>query len=389
MKHLTSALLFLAFSGALAGAAGCADDGTASSNTNGEQQGERKPQVGEWETVVDALPFPLEGDAAIKQITIGRREYDENYANRGNIEVLYDHPEQTITVEIRKYVFGDELDRESVFERLSLWAFVTSGNPSKPSSQPADSDCTKDTWKNNCAIYAYYDGKSQPERAGMDFRVHLPAGFRGKVIANTEDNLQEQDTYPRRGNITIDGLCGSGDVLMEAGWAKIKMCRELTPAPTCPAAGIEACNTWPNPPGDGSEAWDKDCPCGKGDLFGQLIVRAPKPWAANITVDIPQSVWANTTLKNTADSKLDDCMPQIEACGTIKSCTLNDEDKFSPTAEFNYPSSAAPSGAGFNITLETGGCVPIPFVDNAADWKPEGAPDEELRGKLKVCTGCL
>lgn len=385
MKHLTSALLLLAFSGALSGAAGCGDD---TGETDGPgQQGERKPQVGEWETIVDALPFPLEGDASIKQITIGRREFDENFANRGNIEVLYDHPEQTITVEIRKYVFGDEIDRENVFKKLSLWAYVSSGNPTKPSSQDAANDCTKDTWKNNCAIYTYYDGKSQPERSGMDFRVHLPIGYRGKVNVVTEDNLQEEQAYPRRGNITIDGLCGSGDIQMEAGRGNIKMCRDLTPAPTCPASGIQACNTWPD--GDGSEAWAKECPCGQGDLFGQLLIRARQPWAANITVDIPETVWLNTTLKNTATEQLPECMPQIEACGVIASCTLNDEDKYSPTAEFNYPSKAAPAGAGFNVTVESGGCTYIRYVDDAKDWKPDGEADEELRGKLKVCTGCL
>lgn len=380
MKHLTSALFLVALTGA-----GCGDN-TGGTDTSDTQGGDNRPQVGEWETEVDALPFPLSGDAKIATITIGRKEFDENFANRGTIEVLFDHPEETITVETRKYVFGDGVDKKNTFDKLSLWAFVASGNPTRPSSQDPAKDCTDNTWKDNCAIYTYYDGKSQPERSGMDFRVHLPTGYRGKLFVATEDNITEQ-SYPRRGNITIDNLCSTGDIAMEAGWAKIKMCRDLTPAPTCPAAGIADCENF-GPNDDGTEAWSKDCQCGNGDFFGQLLIRAPQPWAANITVDVPSTVWLNATLKNTEVMRPHDCKPEI-ACTT--NCTLNAEDEYSPTAEFNYPSSAAPSGAGFNVTIESGGCTKIPFVDDPDNWKPEteGDPEEELRGLLKVCTDCI
>lgn len=380
MKHLTSALFLVALTGA-----GCGDNNPAGTDTSPEQEGDRKPQVGEWETEVDALPFPLTGDAKITTITIGRKEFDENFANRGNIEVLFDHAEETITIETRKYVFGDGIDKENTFDKLSLWAFSGGGNPSRPESQDPGKNCTENTWKDNCAIYAYYDGKSQPERSGMDFRVHLPAGYRGKLFVSTEDNITEQ-SYPRRGNIKIDNLCSNGDVSMEAGWAQIKMCRELTPAPTCPASGIMDCEGYPM--GTGTEAWSKDCTCGNGDFFGQLLIRAPQPWAANITVDIPSTVWLNATLKNTEVMRPHECKPDI-ACTT--NCTLNAEDEYAPTAEFNYPSSAAPSGAGFNVTIESGGCTKIPFVDDPGKWKPEseGDPAEELRGLLKVCTDCI
>lgn len=378
MKHLTPALLVTALT-----AGACGDNGSATTEGETGEAGERQPQVGEWKKEVDALPFPLSGDARITTLTIGRKEFDENFANRGNIEILFDHPEETITVETRKYVFGDEIDKDNTFKKLSLWAFSSSGNPTRPDSQPSANDCTKDTWKDNCAIYVYYDGKSQPERSGMDFRVHLPTGYRGKLFVSTEDNITEQ-SYPRRGNITIDNLCTHGDVAMEAGWAKIKMCRELTPAPACPPAGIENCETFP----DG--AWSKDCQCGDGSLFGQLIVRAPQPWAANITIDIPETVWLNTTLKNTEVMKPHDCKPQISACNGAN-CTINTEDEYAPSAEFNYPSEAAPSGAGFNVTVESGGCTKIPFIDDPKKWKPEseGEPGEELRGLLDVCSGCL
>lgn len=386
MKHLTSALILVAL-------AGCGDDksGDTSDPPDG---GERMPQLSKWEVAIDALPFQFEGDGKITQITIGRKEYDENFANRGNVEVLFDHPEPTITIEVRKYVFGDLIDangdgeNKGAFDKLSLWAFNTTGNPKPPSAQKAENDCTKDTWKDSCAIYTYYDGKSQPERSGMDFRVHLPIGYRGKLNVETEDNIAEQ-SYPRRGNITIDGLCSGGDIKFEAAWAKIKMCRDLVPSPTCPADAIKTCDEWPD--GSGSEAWAKECgACGDGTLFGQLLIRAPQPWAADITVDIPGTVWTNTTLQNTEINKPHACKPVIPACDEIP-CTLDADDEYAPTAEFNYPSKSAPAGAGFNITVISGGCTEIPFVDDPADWKPEseGDPATDLRGELKVCTGCL
>jgi hypothetical protein len=392
MKHLTSALLLALTAATLTG---CENGKPPPGGNDGLM-----PQHAKWEKVVDALPFPLSGDAAINQITIGRREYSENYANRGNIEVLFDHPEETITVEIRKYTFGDEVDAfgdeaagtPGTFDRLSLWAFIGGGNPSPPSAQNPADDCTKDTWKDSCAIYAYYDGKSQPGRSGMDFRVHLPTGYRGKLFVTTEDNADDEQSYPRRGNVTVDGLCSGGEINFEAGRANIKMCRELTPAPTCDAASIAACEDYVDPNTMEPAPWAKECPCGDGQFFGQLLVRAPQPWAANITVDIPDSVWLNSTLQNTSTMKPHDCKPEIEACVDQQiPCTMNADDEYAPTAEFNYPGPSAPQGAGFNLTVISGGCTAIPFVDDPAKWKPEeeGDPEEELRGLLKVCTGCL
>ncbi|HEY8376416.1 MAG TPA: hypothetical protein VIK91_08005, partial [Nannocystis sp.] len=302
-------------------------------------------------------------------------------------------------IEIRKYTFGDEIEAygdmaagtPGTFDRLSLWAFVASGNPSKPDSQSADKDCTKDTWKDNCAIYAYYDGKSQTARSGMDFRVHLPTGYRGKLIVETEDNAELEESYPRRGNITITGLCSSADVKLEAGWAKIKLCDELTPSPTCSEADIKKCEEWVDPESMMPAPWAKECgPCGD-TLKGQLLVTAPPPWAANITIDIPANTWISATAQNNSDDKPHDCKPKIEACkegGPIK-CTLDPEDDYSEYAEFNYPGPSAPAGAGFSINAKAGGCTKIPFVDDASKWTPDGEPESELRGNVNICHGCL
>jgi len=340
---------------------------------------DRQPHEGPWEVVVDALPFPL---ADIRTLTVGGKEFNENFANRGVVEVLFDHDEETITVETRKYTFGDTLDVENGFERLFLWAFVLTDNPT-PHPDPAD-DCTLDTWKDGCAILAYYDGKAQPERLGMDLRVHLPRGYRGELLVATEDNITEQ-SWPRRGDVTLHDFCGTGEVALEAGRAKIRLCRDLSPAPTCPPENVQACASWPD--GTGSEAWSPDCPCGP-ELFGQLLVRAPQPWAANLVVDVPGDAWLNATAQNIEVMRPHDCRPTISACAD-DNCMLNADDEFAPTAEFSHPSPAAPAGAGYNVLVVSGACTKIPFVDPGDPWTPDQTPPEELRGLVDVCTDCL
>ena len=337
--------------------------------------GETGPHEGPWEVVVDALPFPL---ADVHKLTVGRREFNENFANRGVVEVLFDHEEETITVEIRKYAVGDAIDVQDL-DRLSLWAFAVPGNP-VPHPEPA-TDCTQGAWKDDCSIYAYYDGKAQPIRTGMDFRVHLPTGYRGLLLVTTEDNIAE-DAWPRRGDVTVHDLCSSGEIALEAGRANVRMCRDLSPAPECPPDDVQACAVFPD--GTGSEAWSPDCPCDPA-LYGQLLVRSAQPFAANIVVDVPDDVWLNATLQNTEVAKPHDCKPKIADCGP--NCQLDDADEFAITAEFNHPSPAAISGAGFNFTGISGACTGVPFVEPGAP--SDQAPDEELRGFVKLCSGCL
>lgn len=382
MKHLTSALI-IAATGLLTA---CPEEHIAKQDI--------KPLETDWEKVVDGLPFPLSGDGQVKSLQIGRREYSENFANRGHIEVLYDHPEETISIEMKKYLYANELDAygdqaagtPGVFSRMYLWAYASSGNPTKPSSQDAAEDCTKDTWKDGCKIHVYYDGLSQPQRSGADFRVHLPTGWRGDLTLITEDNADDT-TFPRRGNLKVDGFCSSGEFDLEAGRADVKFCDSLTPAPECNADGIADCEGFPD--GSGSEAWAKECACGDGTLFGSLRIEAPQPWAANITVDIPPNVWLNATLSNTEMMKPHSCKPTIDC--PAQSCVPDaTTDEYAPHAEFNYPSSAAPAGAGYNLTVISGGCTEIPYVDTPDQWtkNTEDLP-QELRGNLKVCSGCL
>jgi len=357
--------------------------------------GSEKPWETKWATVVDQLPFPLTGDGKINSLTVGRREYNGNFANRGNIEVLFDQDQPVITVEMKVYDFSDNITFngdpndstvKGTKDRMSLWAFVSSGNPGKPSGLKPEDNCTVGTWKSGCAIAVYYDGLVQPLRAGADLRVHLPKGYRGKLNVETEDNLNETD-YPRVGNITVDGLCGSSDVTLSSGTAKIKMCRDLQVAPTCPAAQIMQCETFKDDEGNNA-AWASTCPC-PPDIYGQVKVQSRKPYAANITVDMPTTMWMNVTASNDSPDKPHACKPTLESCTGDSVCTPVQNSEYSVSGEFNYPSPAAAMGAGFNLTVLAAGCGPVKFFEGAESWTPEAAPKEEEHGHVKVCSGCL
>ena len=355
------------------------------------------PQATPWQIVVEDLPFPL---ADIHTVTFGRKEYNENFANRGDIEVLFDKTDERITIEMRKYDFsdtidflGDELEGfPGHAELISAWAFnENTANPQKPTDADlADptKNCLLESWKDNCALYLYYDGKSQPVRSGADFRVHLPKAYRGELNLQTEDNDSEV-TYPRRGDITVTGVdeagwCGSGTIKMSAGVARVRMCRDLTPAPLCTADQIQQCDTWQD---DGEPAaWSPNCPC-KPDFFGQTRIESLKPWAADITVDIPDTTWLNATVANHSENKPHDCKPVLACSGA---CEMKDDSDYSKAAEFNYPGPAAPAGAGYNLTVLSAGCYEVDFfADEYAPYDPDALPLSAERGHVEVCSGCL
>ena len=51
---------------------------------------------------------------------------------------------------------------------------------------------------------------------------------------------------------------------------------------------------------------------------------------------------------------------------------------------------AAPSGAGFNLTVLSAGCYEVEFLaDEYAPYDPDALPLTAERGHVEVCTGCL
>ena len=137
-------------------------------------------------------------------------------------------------------------------------------------------------------------------------------------------------------------------------------------------------------------AWSNLCPC-PAENFGQLKIEATKPWAGNITVDIPTTTWLNANLANEETDKPHECKPDLSAC-TGKICEPVSFDDYTISGEFNYPSKAAASGAGFNLTVKSAGCNPVSFFDDAKDWNVDPALSKEkteTHGHITVCNGCL
>ena len=363
-------------------------NGTSATDTG---DADEKPFQGEWEMVVNA-PFPL---ADIGNVTIGRKEYMENFANRGDIEVYFDLPTETITIEMRRYAFQlDQAEADDTFSRIQPWAFVSSGSPKKPSEMDPADDCTV-AWQEGCAFYVYYDGQSQPARTGADIRVHLPAAYRERMILETEDNTVEA-LYPLRGDVRIRDLCGSANIQLRSGVAEVHLCRDLSPAPTCSADAVAACESWTIDDGQGGQVpapWDPTCPCAS---FGALKIEAVEPYAGTITVDLPASVWAyasldNRDLEQSVDGEHCTAAVDLPGCGGACAITQSPATPWKLLADLNFPGPSATLGAGYAVNVISNGCGPVPYVDGPEDYDPDAdAPaKEEKRGDLLLCDGCL
>ncbi len=366
MKHicsslgLASCLLLIA----CPGGTGTGDDTSGPSTL--------KPYQDEWREVINTS-FPLD---TVKSISIGRKEVTENFANRGDVEVIFDLDTETITVELRRYAFqADQAEADAAFDKISAWAYATTKTPKKPSGMDPEDDCSQG-WQSGCKLHIYYEGLAQPVRSGADIRVHLPKGYRELLKIETEDNTS-QSSYKLRGDVTIKDLCGSATVKMSSGIAKVRMCAGLVEGPTCSDADIAACE---------DQSWDAKCPC---TSFGQLKITSLAPWAANITVDFPGDVWANVSLENTTPAS--DCLAAFENCGA--GCTLEQspESPDKGKAEYNYPGEPATPGVGYAFQIEANGCETVFYADDPDDFVDgqEESPKDELRGNLNVCTGCL
>jgi len=331
------------------------------------------PFEDEWREVAN-MPFPLD---TVRTISIGGRESNDNFANRGDIEVLFDQDGETIIVEMRKYAMqGDQAEADAAFEKLQLWAYSSTGNPEKPGQMDPEDDCTQG-WQDGCKIRVYYDGLSQPVRSGADLRVHLPKDYRYTLNVETEDNTSE-DAYKQRGDITVKDLCGSATLRMENGVAKVRMCAGLEEGPTCTSDQISACEDM---------NWDANCGCTD---FGQLKISSLDPFAGNITVDFPAGLWANVAMENTVAGS--ECLASFENC-TGGDCVLDQspENLAKGKAEYNYPGEPATPGVGYAFNLEANGCETVFYVDDPDDYVADAmdSSKSELRGNLNVCTGCL
>jgi hypothetical protein len=367
----------------------------------GEQQDpspDRSPFRDSWEAVADQAfeHTASDGTPQIFQLTIGGREDNDNFANRGDIIVNFDGPANRILIEMRRFTFNTNEDAaQTDFDDLSLWAYTTA--PAKPQSQDPADDCVASGWQNDCEVRVYFDGQAQLKRSGADFRVTLPADYRYGINVVTQDNVEEED-YLNRGNVCISNLFASATVEVESGKVWTTLAREVTPAPTCSAEEIEACETWTVEDDMGNVTpapWAPECDCiAVNGVFGRVDIKSREETAADITVDMPSGLWASVKAENTGmgqEASGEHCDATIEVADFVPNETGNDSpwEKFGNT---NFPGEPAIAGAGFSVVASSKSCEPVAFTEDPEDFVGVGKGEEqssEERGNVRICTDCI
>jgi hypothetical protein len=273
--------------------------------------------VTEYEGDFDTIDEDADNVPRITNLIIGTPDpFGDNFINRGDVIVDFTGESERIKIEMRRFTFANNetAAEEDVYDKLELWAYnASTGTPKKPDEMEEDADCTDDAeaWLDGCAIYVYYDGQNQLERAGADIRVTLPADYRQEVTILTSDNLIE-DTYPNHGNVCINNLNAHADVTLESGVAHVKMADDVTPAPQCPAALVNDCINIDEPGTTANlegEIWSRNCACANMLLMGSVSVEADEPYSADITVDTPIDLWASVRAENEAGGSGADTCP--------------------------------------------------------------------------------
>ncbi|MBL4685038.1 MAG: hypothetical protein JKY37_10645 [Nannocystaceae bacterium] len=368
---------------------------------------ERRPFRDSWRTVVDAdFVHTVADGSLISDLKIGGREFNDNFANRGDVIVNFDGPQDKILVEFRRLTTNTNQDAaEADFDAMTLWAYNTSvTQPTKPSAMDDEDRCGEDAegkslpWATGCGVRVYYDGQTQLGRAGADIRVTLPADYRRTVTIITEDADEDGD-YLNRGNVCVNGSNGSVDVELQSGTANIIVADGSTPAPACgappnttsnPSDEVEACDTFENSDGDPA-AWSTDCSCAMTGIYGVVKVESDTSASTNITVDIPGDLWASITAENLGDTP-DKCVATIDVPGLILDDAGGNEFKWEGKGSVNAPSDAITPGAGYNIQARSGQCGPVSGTGDPKDFvglNKGSMQDSELHGNTTVCVGCI
>ncbi len=364
----------------------------------------QEPFRDEWRTEhegnIELLNDDEDNTPRITNIIVGTPDpFGDNFLNRGDVIVDFTGEEGKIKIELRRFTFANNetAAEEEIYPKIELWAYNASqSSPKKPADMEEDADCTDDAedWLDQCAIYIYYDGQNQLERAGADIRVTLPPDYRQGIEILATDNLIE-DAYPNHGDVCINNLNASADITLESGVALVKMADDVTPAPGCSAAGIKDCTDVDDDTTFASMEglWTSNCACAKNLDMGSLTVEADAPYSANITVDTPVALWTSITAENEAGGGDETCPVSVEDYG---SAFVPDEATFDPNepwflkGDANKPSEAALAGGGFAFKLTSAACNPVAAVENPSDWKPDDTnPEAETRGFITVCSGCL
>ncbi|MGH1342185.1 MAG: hypothetical protein ACRBN8_11565 [Nannocystales bacterium] len=370
------------------GGGGGTDSGEDAFPASGNQ-----PAEDEWTLEIDQ-PFD---PAVVQSLIIGGLEHADNFANRGDIAVQYAATDR-ITVEMRRFTSASNATgAQQDFDRLNIWAYETAGSPNRPDQMDAADACIDPSgqapWRDGCQIRVYYDGLVQLARSGADFRVTLPKGFAGALGLGTEDNDADPD-YQDRATVCVEDLAGSADVFLGAGEAFVSLATDLNPFPLCTAEDISACE---------QSGWQLGCPCLATQAVGtRTIVRSGDGQAADITVDVPEDLWARYTLRNEADgmevgNEVDPgalCVASVSAGSGVLLPSATTDPTQAPWFNdglLNQPPNGV-QGAGYGITLLSDRCEVVLGTEYPEDFEGDGnGADQEAheRGNLSVCAGCV
>jgi len=341
------------------------------------------------DTTSDEARVPFQDDwreeisgpaAQIRKLVVGGKVANNNFVNRGNIEVRYVANTDQIKVEMRRFtIAGSELDAEGAFSRMHLWAYNIA-SPKAPSPDDADKACFADG-QTTCYIRSYYDGQLQPVRDGVHFRVTIPAGWDGNLELTTTDNLEAGiDTYPARSSILVDGLAGNLTAELDSGNVQVRMDPNTKHFSGC--ASNDACIAAGYPIG---------CGCSEPT---NVSIATRSGQSSNITVDIGKAdAWYTMLLENRGSFSAGSsfvCTADID-CGPFDLCEIDENFEaleYHERAEINYPGTPAIRGAGMRITLISEACANISYASGPNDFDLDSFP-EEKRGDLRACVGCL
>lgn len=335
---------------------------------------DRKPYVDDWKV-------ELSGPAAqITQLSIGDRIASDNFANRGDIEVIYSETTDQITIEMQRFTIAkNDADADAAFDRMKFWAYDIS-SPSAPEPDDAADACWA-TDVTGCYVRNYYEGQLQPVRDGANFRVTIPRGWDGDLSLTTSDNLIDGvETYPDRGNIIVNGLAGNLAVDLDSGNVQVRMDPNTDHFAGC--SSNDTCVEMGFPMG-----------CGCSEPTNVSIANA-NGQSSNITVDVGNpDAWYTMILENRGTfSSGDDfvCTASIE-CSAFNECLIDPDFADIPyqeRADVNFPGDPAIAGAGIRIALVSEACSNIAYSEGPDDYDAESFPLEK-RGDIDVCVGCL
>jgi hypothetical protein len=321
-------------------------------------------------------------NAGISTLTVGGSITNDNFANRGDVEVYYTNDSNVISVQMRRFTFADAED-EAAFDKLSLWAYNVGVAP--PTPEMAPNKCDEGVWLDSCQIRVYYDGLAQPLRDGADLRVFLPRTWEGVLEIETQDNDFEPERYPDRGDVTVKGAAGSVDVELDAGNVQIEMASDLEEAPLeCDADQHQAC--W-------DVDWDVADPTCNCTEFGGIRVASRAGRASNVTIETPPDIWISASMQNEQpgiNPQSDPLCTATIACDEFDACDLDPLNAGMDwkVGAFINDTDSNIDGAGYTVNVNVGACAEVPFASGPDDFDAED-PESEARGFLHLCSDCL